>query len=101
MKLRTTCEDENHAIRELGQAVSEKLKRRLADLCACTTINDLVAGKPNKLDSSKNQDMAISLGEGFHMIFRANHTENPINESGKIDWARVNRVKIMSIEKYA
>ena len=96
--LRTICEDENNAIQEYGESVTNKLKSRLADLIACTNIDDMVAGNPKIIESDRNQDISIKLDDEYKMIIRANHTINPIDKSGKVDWKRVHSIKIMSID---
>lgn len=78
--------------------MAEILKRRLADLRAATSIEDLLAGQPRELDGSDGQHMVIDLRDGYRIIFCANHPKNPITENGDLDWAKVSRVKILQIE---
>ena len=96
--LRTICEKEVDAKRELGPAVAEVLKHRLADMWAATSIKDLVAGRPRLLHPAEYKHMVVDLRDGYQIVFCANHTNNPITESGKIDWSRVSRIKIIRIE---
>lgn len=93
--LRSICESESEAEREFGLTISQVLKRRLADLRAATSTTDLIVGKPRILD---NEQMIIELSDGYQVVFRANHPDNPVLESGRIDWQRVSRIKIMCIE---
>ena len=94
--LRTLCESEAPARRELGLEVAEVLKRRLADLCAATSVKDLVAGQPRELDAAH---MAVDLCDGHRIVFCANHSSNPMTETGDLDWSKVNRVKVLRIER--
>ena len=96
--LRTICESEAHAEDELGPSVAALLKRRLADLRAATSTEDLVAGRPRILDESSHQYKAVDVGAGYRMVFCANHPRNPVNESGGIGWPRGSRIKIVRIE---
>ena len=96
--LRQVCENEKKAKRDLGVSVAEKLKRRLADLRAATTVEDLVAGRPRELDGAHDRHFAVDLSEDHSIVFCANHTEIPLLESGDVDWSRVSRVKILRIE---
>lgn len=96
--LRTLCESEAHARRELGSEVAEVLKRRLADLRAATSVKDLVAGQPRQLHHADHQYMAVDLCDGYCIVYGANHSSNPITETGDLDWTRVSRVKILRIE---
>ena len=97
--LRTICESESHAKRELGPTVAEFLKRRLADIRAATSVKDLVVGRPRELDTSDARHMVVDLCDGYRIVFAANHPKNPVTETGDLDWPMVSRVKIMRIEK--
>jgi proteic killer suppression protein len=97
--LRKLCEHQAAAERELGNRVAGVLRRRVADLRAATSIGDLVAGRPCKVGDGHQQVMAVTLAEGFRMVFAANHYSLPLLESGGVDWSAVNRVKVLRIEK--
>ncbi len=97
--LRTTCESEAHARRELGAKVAEILKHRLADLRAATSAKDLVAGRPRELAGADHQHMAVDLCDSHRIVFSANHPNNPTTETGDLDWARVSRIKLLRIER--
>lgn len=97
--LRSICESESTAIHSLGAAVSSKLKHRLADLAASSSTSDLVAGNPHEVDGTGNGLFAIALEEGVQLVFSANHQNMPRLQSGKVDWPRVRRIKIVAIER--
>ena len=96
--LRQLCENEAHAKHELSPTVAEILKHRLADLRAAISVKDLVAGNPRRLHGADHQHMAIDLCDGYRIVFCANHPNNPVVESGELDWSKVSRVKILRIE---
>lgn len=95
--LRHVCESEKKAQLDLGVQVAEMLKRRLADLRAATSVKDIVASQPHELDGALDGYLAIDLLESHSIVFCANHASNPLLHSGKVDWSKVSRVKIMSI----
>jgi hypothetical protein len=97
--LRTICENDEHAKRQLGRSVAEILKHRLADLRAAASPKDLVAGRPRVLHGGDRQYMAVDLPDGYRVVFSANHAKNPMTETGDLDWARVGRIKILNIER--
>jgi hypothetical protein len=97
-RLRTICESEAAAKRELGPNAAEFLKHRLVDLRAATSTLELVAGQPHLLEDT-SEHMVVDLADGYQMIFCANHPKNPLTETGTLDWTRVSRVKILSIDK--
>jgi plasmid maintenance system killer protein len=96
--LRQLCENERRARRSLGATVAERLKRRLADLRAANCVQDLVAGRPRELAGTRAGQIAVELGDGFQLIFSANHSVPPLLDGVRLDWSKVNRVKIVSIE---
>jgi len=97
--VRRLCESRVQADRQLGAAVAEKLRRRLSDLRAATSVKDLVAGKPRTLARGPQPLLAVKLGEGARLLFRPNHTVMPVLASGEADWSSVTRVKIVRIER--
>jgi hypothetical protein len=97
--LRTICESERIAKDEFGEAVAEALKRRLADMSAATSVNDLVAGRPRALGGTAPKQMTVGLCDNYRVTFTANHTKNPMTETGDFDWKRVSRIKILRIER--
>jgi proteic killer suppression protein len=84
---------------ELGVEVASVLRHRLADLRAAKTVQDVIVGRPRMLDGAEGQAMTIDLYDGYQIIFCANHVNNPRNASGKVDWGRVSRIKILRIDK--
>lgn len=76
-----------------------KLKHRLADLSSCTSVRDLVVGRPRIADVGHGRQMIVDLAEGYEMLFEVNHPKPPVNQTGGIDWSRVTRVKIMDIRR--
>jgi proteic killer suppression protein len=97
--LRQLCESEAIAKRKLGVSVAEKLKRRLADLRAATSIKDLVVGRPHEVAGDSYSHLALELCEGSRLVFSANHNTVPVLKSGGVDWSKVRRVKIQKIER--
>lgn len=97
--LRSICESEDQAKDKYGTAVAEILKHRLADLCAATSIKDLLVGQQRPLEGTNDLCRILDLCENYQIVFCANHPKNPLTETGRVDWSRVSRVKIMLIER--
>lgn len=95
--LRKICEDEKEAEALYGPVISEQLKNRLADLWAAYTISDLVVGNPTEIQNTEIPCYQVSLKENYLLIFCANHVNLPYLESGKANWTKINRIKILSI----
>lgn len=95
--LRTLCENEEAATRELGAKRAGSLRRRLADLRAAVSVNDLVASHPRQTADSKD-NLEIDVGAGSRLVFCANHSVIPRLASRNVDWSSVSRVKLLRIE---
>lgn len=97
-ELRALCESELQAKLELGPRIADALKHRLADIRAAKAPKDLVAGRPRALGDTGTEYMTLELCEGWRIVLGANHPSNPMLESGRLDWSKVSRVKILRIE---
>jgi hypothetical protein len=93
--LRDICESEAIAKRELGAKVAEALKRRLSDFRSVDTFDELPFAKPKKSSNS----VTFGLPDDWQLVVTGGHGDNPRLASGKIDWSKVTRIKIMRIEK--
>jgi hypothetical protein len=95
--IREICEGESAATRTFGIPVTGKLKRRLADLRAATSVKDLVVGRPRKIDGGGDFKFAIDLCRGYFMVCAVNHVNVPMLDSSDVNWSKVSRVKILKI----
>jgi hypothetical protein len=95
--LRKLCETEAESTRALGTKVSEMLRRRLADLRAATSIEDIVVGRLRPERGADAGNMQLDLCDGYGISFCANHVENPMTGDDEIDWSRVSRIKILNV----
>jgi plasmid maintenance system killer protein len=96
--IRGICEKQKKAESKLGVKLANKLKRRLADLLAAPTAEDIIAGKPTVEKGIPHERMSVQLGDGFRLVFIANHNQNPVLKGGAVDWSKVNRIRIIEIE---
>lgn len=92
--LRNICESEKRAKQELGAEVAAQLKRRLADLQAAKSIDELPVAKPVK----NSNNCVVNLSSGYRLIATVGHAEIPTLSSGKVDWSNVGRLKLLKIE---
>ena len=96
-ELRNLCEISEDGEKVLGTDVARVLRNRLSDLYAIDKITDLPIGlqikDPNKFGGS----LMIELKTDAKIVIIPNHVNNPTNSSGRIDWNRVFRVKIIAI----
>lgn len=95
--IRDICEMQLRAEHALGLTVARSLRARLADLREASSPLDVVAGDQEILTSINPGRVRISLGEGFHLIYCANHVSNPVNDAGELRWNQVERIKILEV----
>lgn len=95
--LRDICEREERAQRELGKKIARRLRSRLADLAAAAHGLDIPAGRPRRIRVKGQPCISVELADGAHIVFCANHDKIPVVESRRIDWSKVDRIKILKI----
>ena len=98
-KLRVVCEIESKAIDLLGNDAAKRLQSRLADLSAVSVVTELIAGKPQECLFKNQESFTIEVFDNYKIFFQANHVNTPLLPSGGCDWAKVSRIKIVSIER--
>lgn len=98
-ELRSICESEAEARRELGQDLSAALQRRLADLRASRTLDDLPVGPPREVEDQDLGHISLELGHGGRLVFAPNNPTPPTTPEGKPDLSRISRIKILRIER--
>lgn len=94
--LRIVCENEDLAKESLG---TTKLQDRLADMFAASTVRDLLVGNPMETEFKSLSAYKIDIEDGFSMFFSPNHVKTPCLNDGRVDWDKVNRIKIIAILK--
>lgn len=99
-KLRDLCYSEFLAKQTYGPELAQSLRKRIADLAAVHTASELfhLPGKPQELAGDRQGQMAIELNNGFRLYFKSGHLDERTDESGKTDWSRVRRIKLIDLE---
>jgi len=98
LAIRTLCECQSQAERAFGLKAAARLRERLADIRAAESVTELVAGRPREIQGGRHRHYAVDLANGYRMVFCANHVRIPVDETYRVDWSRVTRVKILKIE---
>jgi hypothetical protein len=96
--IRSLCECQTKAEREIGLKAARKLRERLADIRAASNVTELVAGRPREIEGGRLPNYAINLADGYRLVLCTNHNDVPLTRSGRIDWSKVSRVRIHKIE---
>lgn len=98
LRLRSWCENSEEALLSFKAVVVEHLQNRLADIRAAGSPMDLIAGSPNFTDGRVPR-LTVLLADTHIMTCTVNHATPTRDTSGNIDWSRVRRLRIMSIEE--
>ena len=98
-ELRKVCEIFEEALDAYGQRVALKMKSRLSDISLVSNYSEIPIGNPRVIESNDESLLVIDLTDGFYFQFSANHHPPIIQQSGKIDWKSVFRVKLIKIGK--
>jgi len=96
LKLRKICESEHTATTEFGAQLALSLKKRLADMRAAESVEDLAAFITLHPKPTTKAIFRLDLADGFFLEATSNHEVIPITNR-QVDWSRVNRVKLLKI----
>jgi proteic killer suppression protein len=99
-KIRNVCEQKSSAKSKRGSPLAKKIERRMADLKAADSVNDLVAGNPHPLKGDRAGQFALRLHGGKRLVFEPNHHPIARLKDGSIDWSNVTKVLIVEIVDY-
>lgn len=98
-KLRQICESSVSAKRSLGEAAARSLHTRLADLQASVSLANMVNLGFAVFDRDSDARILIYIDCGYAVTAIVNNRPEPRLEDGQLDWKRVTRLKILSIER--
>jgi len=98
--LKAICEQEKLMIRHYGKPCSRKLRTRLADLRAASSVAELVAGHPHPLKGDRAGQFALDLTGGKRLVFEPANKPVPKRKDKSIDWSLVTKIRIVFIGDY-
>ena len=98
--LRSLCERAALAEAKFGPFVAQKLRSRLSDIQAASTLMDLPFSDACAVSWKNRECYCFMLGEGHAMLVGANHVRPPIESAGRMDWSAVKRVKVLLVGIY-
>jgi hypothetical protein len=95
--VRRICKNRNSAIKELGTSTGQLLHERLSDIAAAESGSDLKL-LPG-IFTLHDETGAITSSAGAAVVLSAEqgHSTAPRDSHGRIDWAEVLRLKVMSV----
>ena len=102
-KLQKICNNEKKLRGSLGPNCAERMLRRLAELSAADTLEDLrfvPQARCHELTGDFQGMLAVDLEHPKRLIFEPDHDPRPEKEDGGLDWSAVTAVRILEIVDY-
>jgi proteic killer suppression protein len=88
---------------KLGVPDAKKLRQRLAELQAATTLEDmrsLPAARCHELTGDRKGQLAVDLVHPRRLIFEPDQMPSPTKKDSGLDWSRVTEIIIAEIVDY-
>jgi hypothetical protein len=98
IELREIFEKRATAVEAIGIEAALELEQRLADIEALENVSDFTALFSDNTISRSPHEQSFQLKTGHEVIFRSGHVNTPATTSGAIDWTKVTRMRIVSLE---
>lgn len=101
-KLKKFAEDATFSIRHLGALRSELYLRRIGDLMAAATLEDVrnLPGHYHDLKGDRKGQWACDLDQPYRLIFEPHESPTPTNQDGQFIWCEIKGVEIIEIDNY-
>lgn len=101
-KLNKYANDDRLAVKNLGKRVAEIYKRRLDDLEAAESLEDVryLPGRFHELKENRKGQWACDLVHPYRLIFTPLENPMPTDKDGKYIWVEIKGVEIVEIEDY-
>lgn len=100
--LRKCANDDRLAVKKLGQRCADLYKRRLDDLQAAASLEDVryLPGRFHELKANRKGEWACDLVHPYRLIFTPHERPIPTDGDGKYIWAEIKGIEIIEIEDY-
>lgn len=94
------CSNEKAMRKRWGGKLARKLKQRLAELWAATTLQDISRFPPprcHELKGNRTGQLSVDLDHPYRLIFKPDHSPLPRKKDGGLDWNRVTKVVVIEV----
>lgn len=94
---------EREMVRAFGAECARKLGRRLAELQAAATLQDLAPpysppARCHELTGDRKGQLSVDVKHPYRLLFVPNHDPIPERPEGGLDWAGVTHILILEVE---
>lgn len=99
-KLEKVCTGHKEGIKKLGPECARKLRARMADLDAASTLSDMrnLPGRLHELTGNRHGQLSLDLKHPYRLLFRPAVEPTPRTEDGGLDYSQIDAVQIVDIE---
>lgn len=97
------CSEEKAMRKRWSENLARRLKQRLMELRAATTLQDICRTPParcHELKGERKGQLAVDLGHPFRLVFKPDHAPVPRTSDGGLDWDSVTKVMVIEVVDY-
>ena len=97
------CSQEKALQKHWGKNLARKLKQRLAELRAATTLQDIGRTPPARCHEPKGKrkgQLSVYLEHPYRLIIKPDHSPLPRKKDGGLDWESVTKVVVIEVVDY-
>ncbi len=94
------CSEEKAMQKQWGTGTARRLKQRLLELKAATTLHDICRTPParcHELRGKRKGELSVDLEHPYRLIFKPDHSPLPRRTDGGLDWDRVTKVMVIEV----
>ncbi|MGV8964442.1 MAG: type II toxin-antitoxin system RelE/ParE family toxin [Candidatus Saccharimonadaceae bacterium] len=101
-KLGKLANDDRKMLKELGTIRAKLFRRRLSQLKAAKTLEDIryVSGNYHELTGTRKGEWACDLDQPYRLVFTPQERPIPTNKDGKYSWFEISGIEIIEIINY-
>jgi len=99
-RIRKLCNSEKEARSRVGPNCATRLRRRLDELDAASTLEDmrhLPQARCHPLRADRVGQFSVDLDHPRRLVFRAVDDEQARRPDGSLDWSRVTAIEILEV----
>ena len=98
-RMQKRCSEEKALQKHWGKN-ARKLKQRLMELRAATTLRDIGRTPParcHELKGKRKGQLSVDLEHPYRLIFKPDHSPLPRRKDGGLDWESVTKVMVIDV----
>lgn len=101
-KLEKLANDDRKMLTELGTIRAKLFRRRLNQLRAANTLQDVryLPGNYHELKGTRKGEWACDLDQPYRLVFTPQERPIPTNEGGQFNWLEISGIEIIEIINY-